>query len=48
MQWQRLGLARDRVWELSWTAGGMVALQGAWIDAVVGDAPTAAPAAAEA
>ena len=48
MQWQRLGLARDRVWELSWTAGGMVALQGAWIDAVVGDAPTAAPAAADA
>jgi hypothetical protein len=48
LQWQRLGLARDRVWELSWTAGGMVALQGAWIDAVVGDAPTAAPAAADA
>ena len=48
LQWQRLGMARDRVWELSWTAPAMIALQGAWIDATVGDASTAAPAEASA
>lgn len=32
--WRRLGLARDRVYELSWTATGETALNGAWIEAV--------------
>jgi|SRR5579859_853743 len=31
IQWRRLGMARDRVYELSWNAGP-TALQGAWID----------------
>jgi hypothetical protein len=48
LQWQRLGMARDRVWELSWTVPAKIALQGAWINAEVGDAPTAAPAGASA
>lgn len=34
VQWRRLGMARDRVYELSWTEGP-TALQGAWIDVVV-------------
>lgn len=33
VQWRRLGMARDRVYELSWTSGP-TALQGAWIDTV--------------
>jgi hypothetical protein len=32
LQWQRCGLARDRVWELSWSVPMKTALQGAWID----------------
>jgi hypothetical protein len=32
IQWQRLGYARDRVFELSWTAPVRTALNGAWID----------------
>jgi hypothetical protein len=48
LQWQRLGMARDRVFELSWFCNAQVSLQGAWINATVGDAPTAAPAGAEA
>lgn len=32
VQWQRLGYARDRVFELSWTAPVRTALNGAWID----------------
>lgn len=30
--WRRLGYARDRVYELSWTAEGETALNGAWIE----------------
>lgn len=30
--WRQLGVARDRVWELSWNANAKVALQGAWVD----------------
>jgi Phage stabilisation protein len=36
VQWQRLGYARDRVWELSWSTPVLRALQGAWIDASPG------------
>ncbi len=32
IQWNRLGLARDRVFELSWSARCKTALQGAWIE----------------
>lgn len=32
IQWQRLGYARDRVFELSWSAPVKTALNGAWID----------------
>jgi hypothetical protein len=31
-QWQRLGMARDRVFELSWSADADVALTGAWVN----------------
>ena len=31
LQFQRLGMARDRVFELSWSGAGKTALQGAWI-----------------
>lgn len=31
-QWRRLGLARDRVYELSYNIAGPAALNGAWID----------------
>ena len=49
VQWRRLGMARDRVFELSWTAPALIALQGAWIDAATRDASAAeAPAAADA
>lgn len=33
MQFQRLGMARDRVYELSWSVPYKTALNGAWIDA---------------
>jgi hypothetical protein len=32
IQWQRLGYARDRVFELSWSAPVKTALNGAWVD----------------
>lgn len=32
VQFNRLGMARDRVYELSWTLNAKTALQGAWID----------------
>lgn len=32
IQWQRLGYARDRVFELSWSVPVKTALNGAWID----------------
>jgi hypothetical protein len=35
LQWQRLGYARDRVWELSWSVPMSTALLGAWVDATV-------------
>lgn len=35
VQWQRLGMARDRVFELSWSAAMRTALNGAYIDAQV-------------
>jgi hypothetical protein len=31
-QWRRLGIARDRVFEMSWSAPAPTALNGAWID----------------
>jgi hypothetical protein len=31
-QWQRLGMARDRIFELSWSADASVALAGAWVN----------------
>lgn len=33
-QWNRLGLARDRVYELSWSAPMKTALNGVWLDVV--------------
>jgi hypothetical protein len=33
LQWQRLGMARDRVFELSWSVPTNTALQGCWLDA---------------
>ena len=33
IQWQRLGMARDRVFEISWSAPVKTALLGAWVDA---------------
>jgi hypothetical protein len=35
LQFQRLGMARDRVWELSWSVPMDTALLGAWVDATV-------------
>lgn len=32
IQWQRLGYARDRVFELSWSSPVKTALNGAWVD----------------
>jgi hypothetical protein len=32
IQYRRLGVARDRVFELSWSAGPITALNGAWIE----------------
>jgi hypothetical protein len=32
LQWQRLGMCRDRVWELSWSVPCSAALQGCWVD----------------
>jgi hypothetical protein len=36
LQYQRLGMARDRVFELSWSTASKRALQGAWIDVTPG------------
>jgi len=33
-QWRRLGYARDRVFQVSWSATGETVLNGAWVDAV--------------
>jgi hypothetical protein len=40
LQWQRMGMARDRVFELSWSVPTRTALQGAWITAETADADT--------
>ena len=32
LTWQRLGMARDRVWKLQWSCPSATALQGAWIE----------------
>jgi hypothetical protein len=34
-QWQRLGMARDRIFKLSWDANAPVAIAGAWINTKV-------------
>lgn len=33
LQWQRLGMARDRVFRISWSSPTRTVLQGAWVDA---------------
>lgn len=38
MLWRRLGMARDRVFRLSWTVNAPTALQGAWVTAEAADA----------
>jgi hypothetical protein len=43
LQWQRLGMARDRVFRLSWTVPMATALQGAWVTAEAADQDEAAP-----
>ena len=48
VQWRRLGMARDRVFELLWTTPALIALQGAWIEAEPGDTTAPAQAAADA
>lgn len=35
--WRRLGMARDRVYALEWTATGETALNGAWLEATPAD-----------
>lgn len=35
IQWRRLGMARDRVFELSWSVPTKTALNGAWVDTTV-------------
>ena len=37
LQWQRLGMSRDRVWELSWSVPMPTILQGCFVDATRGD-----------
>lgn len=32
LQWQRLGMARDRVFKIEWSGSSAACLQGAWID----------------
>jgi len=44
LQWQRLGMTRDRVFRLTWMAETNTALQGAWITVDPADAETAAAA----
>jgi len=44
LQWQRLGMARDRVFKLSWTVNANTALQGCWLTVDMADADTPAPA----
>jgi hypothetical protein len=44
LQWQRLGMARDRVFKLSWAIDAPCALQGAWITFDLADNPLPEPA----
>jgi hypothetical protein len=37
LQWLRLGMARDRVFEISWSAPIHTSLQGAWVEAEAAD-----------
>lgn len=37
LQWQRLGMARDRVFRVSWTVAAPTSLQGAWVRAEPAD-----------
>lgn len=37
LQWRRLGLARDRVFEISWSSPTRTILQGAWVTTAVAD-----------
>jgi hypothetical protein len=39
LQWQRLGMARDRCFELSWSVPMPTVLQGCFVDATRGDEP---------
>lgn len=39
MQWQRLGMARDRVFKLRWSTDAPCALQGAWVTVDPADDP---------
>ena len=39
LQWQRLGMARDRVFKLTWSTDAPCALQGAWITFDLADNP---------
>ena len=32
MQWRRLGLARDRVFRVTWSEAAFTAINGAWVD----------------
>jgi hypothetical protein len=36
-QWRQLGIARDRVFKVSWSDGVFTALQGAWLDVSPGE-----------
>jgi hypothetical protein len=38
LQWQRLGMTRDRVFRVSWTVNAPTVLQGAWVTAEAADA----------
>jgi hypothetical protein len=43
LQWQRLGMARDRIFKLTWSTVAPCALQGAWITYDLADDPNPAP-----
>jgi hypothetical protein len=43
LQWQRLGMARDRVFKLTWSTDAPCALQGAWLTYDLADNPLPEP-----
>lgn len=47
LQWQRLGMTRDRIFRVTWTVNAPTALQGAWVTAEVADADEPAAAGAQ-